>query len=356
MTQKTGETGDREQADVLELAPEARLPDEAERQRGFWQKLKTGLTMTHTELIAKMGAAFEGRVSLDDATLDYLEEILIGADLGVDTSLALVERVKKNATREQATSAARLRKLLADEMAGLLEELPRTPPGAAPGRQAAAGGVAPVRPRAAGGRGAPRLTLVVGVNGVGKTTSIAKLARLAQRQGQRVLLAAGDTFRAAAIEQLALWGERLGVEVIRQPFGADPAAVAFDAIQAGRARGIDELLVDTAGRLHTKDHLMAELGKVRRVIDREAGDWQRRTLLVLDATTGQNALAQARTFSQVVPVDGVLLAKLDGTAKGGMAVAVARELGLPVLYLGVGESADDLVEFRPREFAAALLG
>jgi fused signal recognition particle receptor len=331
---------------TLELAPETRPQDEAE-QRGFWQKLKRGLTMSHTELLDKMGAAFEGRVTLDDATLEYLEEILISADLGVDTSLALVERVKKNATRDQAASPARLRKLLADEMAGLLEEKPKAPPRPAWGRPTGGGGGA--------GRHRPTLTLVVGVNGVGKTTSIAKLARLAQRQGQRVMLAAGDTFRAAAIEQLALWGERLGVDVIRQPFGADPAAVVFDAIHAARARQIDHLLVDTAGRLHTKDHLMAELGKVRRVIDREAGDWQRRTLLVLDATTGQNALAQARTFSQVVPVDGVLLAKLDGTAKGGMAVAVARELELPVLYLGVGESADDLVEFRPREFAAALL-
>jgi fused signal recognition particle receptor len=278
----------------------------------------------------------------------------------VDTALALVERVKRNATRDQAMSPARLRKLLADEVAGLLEELPARGRPAAPRPGGQGGPGAPgghgVPGESGGPPGGPRLTLVVGVNGVGKTTSIAKLARLAQRQGKRVMLAAGDTFRAAAIEQLSLWGERLGVEVIRQPFGADPAAVVFDAVQAGRARRIDELLIDTAGRLHTKDHLMAELGKVRRVIDREAAGWQRRTLLVLDATTGQNALAQARTFSQVVPVDGVLLAKLDGTAKGGMAVAIAREMGLPVLYLGVGEGADDLVEFRPREFAAALLG
>jgi len=344
------ETAENER-DVLKLAPEARLPEETE-PGGFWHKLRRGLTMTHTELIEKMSAAFHGQATLDDGTLEYLEEILIAADLGVETSLELVARVKSNATRDQAASPARLRKLLADEMAGLLEELPRTPL-VQTSRMSRTPAAAPAAPA---GRSAPQLTLVVGVNGVGKTTSIAKLARLAQRQGQRVMLAAGDTFRAAAIEQLVLWGERLGVDVIRQPFGADPAAVAFDAIQAGRARGVDQLFVDTAGRLHTKEHLMAELGKVRRVIDREAADWRRRTLLVLDATTGQNALVQARTFSQVVPVDGVLLAKLDGTAKGGMAVAVSRELGLPVLYLGVGESADDLVEFRPREFAAALLG
>jgi fused signal recognition particle receptor len=210
------------------------------------------------------------------------------------------------------------------------------------------------RPRVFG-RG-PMLTLVVGVNGVGKTTSIAKLAKRHQQKGERVMLAAGDTFRAAAIEQLALWGERLNVEVIRQGQGADPGAVIYDAIHAAKARRIDQLIVDTAGRLHTKDHLMAELSKVRRVIDREAADWQKRTILVLDATTGQNALAQARTFSQVTPIDGVLLAKLDGTAKGGMVVAIARELKLPVLYLGVGEKADDLVDFRPREFASALVG
>src|SRR5688500_15644643 len=254
--------------------------------------------------------------------------------MGVETSLELVDLVRKNALKEQTTSATRLRKILSDEIADLLFQAPK--------------------PRLLG-KG-PVLTLVVGVNGVGKTTSIAKLAKRAQQQGQRVMLAAGDTFRAAAIEQLALWGERLGVEVVRQAQGADPGAVIYDAIHAANARRIDNLIVDTAGRLHTKDHLMAELSKVRRVIDREAANWQKQTILVLDATTGQNALAQAKTFSQVVPIDGVLLAKLDGTAKGGMVVAIAKELRLPVLYLGVGEKADDLVDFRPREFASALLG
>jgi fused signal recognition particle receptor len=318
--------------DLLELAPETSLP-EPERA-SLLGKLKRGLFMTQAELVEKMSAAVSGHVTLDDRTLEYLEEALISADLGVDTALELVERVKRNATRDQATDPSRLRRLLADEMAELLEKAP-------PPRRL--------------GRG-PLVTLVVGVNGVGKTTSIAKLARRAQERGERVVLAAADTFRAAAIEQLALWGERLKVEVIRQAPGSDPAAVVYDAIHAARARRADQLIVDTAGRLHTKDHLMAELGKIGRVVEREAADWQRRTLLVLDATTGQNALAQARTFTQVVPVDGVLLAKLDGTAKGGMAIAVSRELKVPVLYLGVGETADDLVEFRPREFAAALLG
>jgi fused signal recognition particle receptor len=320
--------------DILELAPETRLPEDEEEKAGFFGKLKRGLFMTHTEIMEKVSDAMKNKVTLDDPTVEYLEEILIGSDMGVETSLELVERVKKNALKEQTTSAAKLRKMLSDEVADLLAEMPRP------------------RPL---GRG-PTLTLVIGVNGVGKTTSIAKLAKRYQRQGQRVMLAAGDTFRAAAIEQLALWGERLGVEVIRQAQGADPGAVIYDAIHAARARKIDQLIIDTAGRLHTKDHLMAELGKVRRVIDREAPEWQKQTILVLDATTGQNALTQARTFKAVVPIDGVLLAKLDGTAKGGMAVAIARDLKLPVLYLGVGEKADDLVDFRPREFASALVG
>ena len=319
--------------DLLELAPETQAPQE-EEQKNFWGKLKRGLFMTHTEIIEKVSAAVKGETALDESTLEYLEEVLIGADMGVETSLDLVDRVRKNALQEQTTSATRLRKILSDEIADLLFQTPK--------------------PRLLG-RG-PVLTLVVGVNGVGKTTSIAKLAKRAQQQGQRVMLAAGDTFRAAAIEQLALWGERLGVEVVRQGQGADPGAVVYDAIAAARARRIDNLIVDTAGRLHTKDHLMAELSKVRRVIDREAAEFQKQTILVLDATTGQNALAQAKTFSQVVPIDGVLLAKLDGTAKGGMVVAIAKELRLPVLYLGVGEKADDLVDFRPREFASALLG
>jgi fused signal recognition particle receptor len=319
--------------DILELAPETRAPEE-EEQAGFWGKLKRGLFMTHTEIIDKMSSAVKGETALDESTLEYLEEVLISADMGVETSLDLVEKVRRNALKEQTTSASRLRKILSDEIADLLFETPR--------------------PRLLG-KG-PVLTLVVGVNGVGKTTSIAKLAKRSQQQGNRVMLAAGDTFRAAAIEQLALWGERLGVEVVRQGQGADPGAVVYDAIYAAKARRIDNLIVDTAGRLHTKDHLMAELSKVRRVIDREAPDWQKQTILVLDATTGQNALAQARTFKQVVPIDGVLLAKLDGTAKGGMVVAIAKELRLPVLYLGVGEKADDLVDFRPREFASALLG
>jgi fused signal recognition particle receptor len=318
-------------ADSLDLAPAA-LPPEAEK-KGLWQKLKRGLFMTHTEIIDRIDAALEGRAVLDDRTVEHLEEALIGADLGVETSLDLVARLRERARRGEAEDLTKLRGILAEEMGKLLAESPR--------------------PRELSAE--PAIVLVVGVNGVGKTTSIAKLARREQDAGRRVVIAAGDTFRAAAIDQIVLWGERLGIEVVRQKPGGDPAAVVFDAIQAARARGAQRVIVDTAGRLHTKDHLMAELAKIGRVIEREAADWQRRTILVLDATTGQNALAQAREFIKVVPVDGVLLSKLDGTAKGGMAVAVARELRLPVLYLGVGESAEDLVDFQPGEFAAALL-
>ncbi len=324
-------TGKHAGEDRLELAPEATLPT-SEEKKGLWKKLKRGLLMTHTELIDRMDAALKGRVVLDEDTLEYLEESLIAADLGVETSLELIEKLKIRSRDTDVTSPSQLRQILADEIATLLLAAPEAAPA---------------------GEG-KRVTLIVGVNGVGKTTTIAKLARWLQNRDETVLLAAGDTFRAAAIEQITLWGERLGLDVVRQRAGSDPAAVVFDAIQAAKARRVDNVIVDTAGRLHTKSHLMAELAKIGRVIDREAADWHHRTLLVLDATTGHNALAQAQEFAKTVAVDGVVLTKLDGTAKGGMAVAVARELRLPVLFLGVGETPDDLIEFDPRDFAAAL--
>jgi fused signal recognition particle receptor len=269
---------------------------------------------------------------LDERTLEYLEESLIASDLGVETSLEIVEKVRQGAKRDDVKDLARLHSLLAEEVTKLLAEAPHAEP----------------LPRG------PVVTLVVGVNGVGKTTSIAKLARAMKERGERVLIAAGDTFRAAAIEQISLWGERLGIEVVAQKAGGDPGAVVFDALQAARARRVDQVLIDTAGRLHNKNHLMAELGKIRRIVDREAAGFQTQTILVVDATTGQNAVNQAREFAGVASVDGVFLTKLDGTAKGGMAVSMARDLKLPILYLGVGEGVDDMVDFRPREFAEAL--
>ncbi len=299
---------------------------------GMWGKLRAGLARTQERLTERVGTLLDRPATLDEATLVALEEALIGADLGVATTTVLLDRLRSRIRRSDLERSGRLRDLLTDEIAALLSEA-----------------------RAPAAVAGPRITLVVGVNGAGKTTSIAKLARREVREGRKVLLAAADTFRAAAIEQLAVWGERLGVGVIRQAAGSDPAAVVFDALQAARARGADHLIVDTAGRLHNKENLMAELAKIRRVVEREGEGFHLSTLLVLDGTTGQNALAQARAFLAVAEVDGVLLAKLDGTAKGGMVVAVAKELELPVLYLGVGETADDLVDFDAREFAAALL-
>ena len=304
------------------------------RRKGFWGKLKKGLFMTHTELIERFDAALAGRAVLDEESLEELEEVLIGADLGVETSLELIESIRTDVSKAEAVDALRLRQRLADEIAVLLEDAASEPSGGDD----------------------PTVTLLVGVNGVGKTTSAAKLARWYQDRDRRVLLAAADTFRAAAVEQLTLWGDRLGVDVVKQGKGADPGAVVFDALQAARARKVDRVIVDTAGRLHNKQHLMEELAKVRRVIDRQAEGWRRETLLVLDATTGQNGLAQAQEFHKVAAADAVLLAKVDGTAKGGIVVAVAKQLGLPVRFLGVGEGAEDLVEFRAREFADALLG
>ncbi|MEZ5313928.1 MAG: signal recognition particle-docking protein FtsY [Thermoanaerobaculia bacterium] len=298
----------------------------------LWRKLRDGLARTSEKLGERLGPLFERRVRFDAETIEELEEALIGSDLGMSTVEVLLERMKARARSGPGGEAPDLRALLAGEVETLLRE-----------------GIAPPREFAA-----PRVTLVVGVNGAGKTTTIAKLARRQTDEGEKVLLAAADTFRAAAIEQLSLWGERLGVDVIRQAQGSDPAAVVFDAIRAARARKVDHLIVDTAGRLHTKEHLMMELGKIRRVLEREAEGWSIRTLLVLDATTGQNALVQAREFLRVATVDGIVLSA-DGTAKGGIVVAIVRELGLPVLYLGVGEKADDLIAFDPREFSAALV-
>ncbi len=270
-----------------------------------------------------------GSGALDAELWSGMEDTLVAADVGVEAASAVVERVR-SAEPEDAASA---RKLLRQELVALFD---------GPDRSL-------IR------EGEPAVIVVVGVNGVGKTTSIAKIAGMLRSEGSSALLAAADTFRAAADEQLRTWAERVGVDIVGGQSGADPAAVAFDALQAARARGVDTLVVDTAGRLHSKHNLMQELGKVVRVLRREAGDVGE-VLLVLDGTTGQNAIAQARTFTEVVGVTGIVLTKLDGTAKGGVAVAIERELGIPVKYIGVGEGVDDLVPFVPGEFVDALLG
>ncbi len=310
------------------------------RSGGLWNRLRRGLGRTRKGLADRIGSVLAGARQSDEDVLEQLEETLIEADLGVETSLELVERLRASV---RSGSVARhdevgLRQLLVDEVAVLLLDAPRAelpPP--------------------------PRITLMVGVNGAGKTTSAAKLAHLSLARGERVLFAAADTFRAAAAEQLQVWGERLGVEVVRSASGGDPAALVFDAVQAARARGAGHLIVDTAGRLHTRGQLMAELAKVQRVARRAAAAgegraWPVRSLLVVDAGTGHNALVQAREFGAAAPLDAVFLAKIDGTAKGGMAVAIARGLRLPVAYLGVGEAVEDIVDFDPRSFASALFG
>jgi fused signal recognition particle receptor len=303
---------------------------------GLWKRLRQGLAKTRDQIMGRVTAVAEDRGVAPEEVLAALEEALITADVGVETSLELIERVRAGLRPGELVTAARIRELLTDEVAVLLLDAPPMPK-------------VPITSRL--------VTLVIGVNGSGKTTSIAKLARRSIDLGESVALVAADTFRAAAIEQLVVWGERLGIPVIRQGQGSDPAAVVFDALQAARARNIGHLVVDTAGRLHTKKPLMDELAKIGRVVAREGGEGcVRRTILVLDATAGHNALQQAREFKNAVPIDGVVLAKVDGTAKGGMVVSLARDLRLPVAFLGVGEGAQDLVPFNPREFARALVG
>lgn len=304
---------------------------------GLWRRLRQGLSKTREQITERLTATVEGRgVAPPEEILDALEEALITADVGVETSLELIERVRVGLRPGELAAPLRLRELLCDEVAVLLLDAPPAPR-------------IPVTTRL--------VTLVIGVNGSGKTTSIAKLAQRSIDLGESVALVAADTFRAAAIEQLVVWGDRLGVPVFRQGQGSDPAAVVFDALQAARARSIGHLIVDTAGRLHTKKPLMDELSKIGRVVTREGGDeCVRRTVLVLDATAGHNALQQAREFKNAVPIDAVVLAKVDGTAKGGIVVSLARDLRLPVSYLGVGEGARDLVPFNARDFARAVLG
>ncbi len=306
------------------------MASETPPRSGFFSRLRDGLRKTRDSLVEKMETVFSGTV-LDEAKLDDLEEALLAADLGPTATAEIMESARGAFRREGATTVEAMRSLLAERVAGLLT-LPSTEP-------------VPAR---------PHVTLFVGTNGSGKTTTIAKLAQRYSEAGDTVLLAAGDTFRAAAIEQLQIWGQRVGADVVSHKAGADPSAVAFDACRAAQARQINRLLIDTAGRLHTKANLMEELKKIRRVIDRALPGAPHETLLVLDGTTGLNALAQAREFHQAVGVTGIVITKLDGTAKGGAVVGIVRGLGIPLRYIGVGESADALQPFNPQEFATAL--
>jgi fused signal recognition particle receptor len=302
----------------------------------FLKKLKRGLFMTHTEFLERVGDALKRTGPVEPVHLDRLEEGLIAADAGVALSTRLVDDLRDRVRRSRITTADELRPAVREQLLDLL----RAAEAAAPQPSAAA---------------SPRVTLVVGVNGTGKTTTVAKLAKRRQEAGGSVVLAAADTFRAAAVDQLKVWGERVAAPVIHQREGADPAAVVFDAIAAARSRGSDEVIVDTAGRLHTRANLMKELEKVRKVAEREVAGAPHEVLLVLDATTGSNGIEQAQRFGATAGVNGVVLTKLDGTAKGGVVLAIADTLKLPVRWVGVGEGVDDLLPFDAEEFVDSLL-
>ncbi|HEX5020450.1 MAG TPA: signal recognition particle-docking protein FtsY [Candidatus Binatia bacterium] len=300
----------------------------------FFQRLKQGLTKSRETWAEKIGAIFQNR-SWDEASLEQMEETLIAADVGVKASQKLMDTLRRQSPNGSDDLAQAMTLRLQAAMVQLLQGSSTAPK------------LAPLSVR-------PWVVIFLGVNGVGKTTTIGKLAAQYRAAGQKVLLVAADTFRAAAIEQLDVWGQRIGVDIVKHRPGADPSAVVFDGIQAAKSRGIDVLLIDTAGRLHTKVHLIEELKKIRRVITREQPDAPHETLLVLDATTGQNGLQQARVFKEAADITGIVLTKLDGTAKGGVIISIQEELGVPVKYIGVGEEVEDLQPFDAETFARAL--
>jgi fused signal recognition particle receptor len=306
---------------------------EAASEPGLLERLKAGIQKTRAGLMEKLEDAVSGRKEIDADVLEELEYALITADIGAKTTAEILERIRQRVERSKTADIAELKALIREHLLEILQSAERDLPHVSE---------------------PPAVILVVGVNGSGKTTSIGKLTRRFQSEGKTVLLCAADTFRAAAIEQLEVWAQRTGAEMIRQQAGADPSAVVFDALQAAKARKVDYVIVDTAGRLHTKANLMAELEKMRRTAARVIPSAPHEVLLVLEATTGQNGLEQARKFTETSAVTGIILTKLDGTAKGGVVVAISRELNLPIRYVGVGEQLDDLLPFDPENFVASL--
>ncbi|APM38766.1 signal recognition particle-docking protein FtsY [Clostridium kluyveri] len=300
--------------------------------KGFFDKLKNGLEKTKNNFTEKITDLLSKAVNIDEELYEELEEILITCDIGVETTLYIIENLKKKIKEEKIKDPSLLSNSLKEVIMDILGDEENS-----------------IEPS-----NTPEIILVIGVNGVGKTTSIGKICCRLKDEGYKVIMAAADTFRAAAIEQLEIWSERAGVDIIKHQAGSDPAAVIFDAIQASKARKADVLVCDTAGRLHNKKNLMEELAKINRVIDREYKEAYRQTFLVLDATTGQNALQQAKQFMEVCPIDGIVLTKLDGTAKGGIVISIKHMLNIPVKLIGVGEGIYDLQEFKSREFIEAL--
>lgn len=299
---------------------------------GFFEKLKTGLAKTRDNFTDKVSEILKLAVNIDEELYEELEEILVTADIGIETSMEIIKKLKEKIKLEKIKDPLMVKPCLKEVLVDMLQ----------------------VSDELDLFSGKQNVLLIVGVNGVGKTTSIGKIASKYKNEGKKVLLAAGDTFRAAAIDQLEIWSERAGVDIVRHQEGSDPAAVVYDAIQAAKARKIDLLICDTAGRLHNKKNLMDELGKINRVINREFDEAQKRTFLVLDATTGQNAVIQASQFKEVCPIDGIILTKLDGTAKGGVIISIHHLLKIPVQYIGIGETVDDLQEFDAKAFVDAL--
>ena len=299
----------------------------------LFNNLKNGLTKTRNALTDKINEALNLAVTIDDDLYEELEEILIMADIGMDTTMDIIERLKDKIRKEKINDVELVRPALKSVIADMMKDNNEESEESVTGKE---------------------VILVIGVNGVGKTTSIGKLAAMNKAEGKKVLLAAADTFRAGAIDQLVVWSERAKVDIVKHEEGSDPAAVVFDAINASKSRGVDLLICDTAGRLHNKKNLMDELGKINRVIDRELSGAHKQTLLVLDGTTGQNAVIQAKQFMDVCPIDGIILTKLDGTAKGGVVISIKNTLNIPVKYIGVGEGIDDLQVFDPESFVEAL--
>jgi fused signal recognition particle receptor len=304
-----------------------------DKKLSLLERLKQGVQKTRAGLVERIEDTIQGRKEIDADLLEELEITLISADIGVRTAGEILERIRQRVDRHLVNDAGELRNLIKEQLLEILQASDR-----------------PARGRAE----PPTVIFLVGVNGVGKTTTIGKIAYMQTTQGKKVLLCAADTFRAAAIEQLEIWGQRTGVDIVRQSAGSDPSAVLFDALQAAKARGVDTVLIDTAGRLHTKANLMSELEKMRRTAARVVPEAPHEVLLVMDATTGQNGLEQARRFTESSGVTGIVLTKLDGTAKGGVVVAIARELNLPIRYIGVGEQAADLLPFESERFIESL--
>jgi len=320
-----------EEKSVESLEPKKTEPMK-ENKVNLLKRLKNGLSKTSDKIVGGMESVLLGKKVIDEELLEELEELFISADVGVATTLKIIEKVRKDVSRKVLKNPSELKKYIKEEVFNILN----------------------VDNRLKMTDEKPYVVLVVGVNGAGKTTSIAKLAKMFKNNGLKVLLAAGDTFRAAAIEQLCIWGDRVGVPVVKQTQGSDSAAVIFDAVASAKAKGYDVIIADTAGRLHTKHNLMNELAKVKRVIQKEIPDAPHEVLLVLDATSGQNAVMQAKAFKSDVDVTGIVLTKLDGTAKGGVIVGIVDELGIPVKFIGFGESMEDLKPFDARNFVDAL--